>query len=198
MKRSSAEKSFHDFVHLRDQANLIAQSDGPLSLWIACTDHAMAPVLERIARRGSTVFLRQSRFEVPTSKADLLSELSAINFAVERLQVSDIVVCGHSFCSSFSGSRREVNCTSASDGIEMLRQGVIHRQALNDQLRKHLVRQLQILETYASVQRASRSGTLRTHGLFYLAESESFSCYDRRTHRFAHCDEKGSGLLNWP
>jgi carbonic anhydrase len=189
MKRPNTSKRFQDFLDLRDQARLISKDSGPLSLWIACTDHAMDPVLERIAKKGSAVFLRQAKFEVPASKAELRDELSAINFAVERLNVQDIVVCGHSLCSWFPDGPIKGNQTSPSGNLDSLWQRVTQREAMNEGLQKHLIHQLQILETYPSVINAMQARRLRTHGLFYLAESGIFSYYDRRNDRFADCDE---------
>lgn len=188
MQRSSTNEIFRDFVHLRDQANLLSQSNRPLSLWITCTDPALDLALKRIANGCSAIFLRRAKFEVPASKADLRHELSAINFAVERRGVRDIVVCGHSHCSWFSGDQPPANRASPPGGIDLLRQGVIQRQAMNDRSKKHLICQLQILESYSSVKNAKQSGRLRTHGLFYLAESGMFSRYDHQSHQFVSGD----------
>jgi carbonic anhydrase len=190
MAKSSAARIFQDFVQLRDQASRISKDQSRLSLWIACTDHDMDCVLERIAKEGSALLLRQPKFQVPSSKADFRNELSAINFAVERLGVQDIVLCGHSLCSWCTEGQPKANQTPPSGNIDSLLQRVNLRQAMNEALRKELIHQLQILKSYPSVKNAIRSGGLRTHGLFYFAESGTFSSYDQRSHRFVYCDHK--------
>lgn len=183
MKRLSANATFRDFVNLRDQANLVSKSC-PLSLWITCTDPVMDLPLQRITKGCSAIFLRRAKFEVPGRKADLHNELSAINFSVERLGVQDIVVYGHSHCTWFSGEPPRANLASRPNGIELLRQGLVQRQVMNDRLKKHLISQLQTLDSYDSVTHAKQSGRLRIHGLFYLAESGTFSRYDPQSRQF--------------
>lgn len=189
MKRSSTDPRFQSFNSLRKQASLVSKGHGPPTLWIACTDTTMDPVLERIAEGGAVLFLRQAKFEIPAGQAEIRNELSAINFAVERLGVNEIVVCGHSLCSCFSRSRPKADRLSPVGGLDLLRRGVIQRQAMNDRLRKHVIHQLRVLESYPSVKHASQSGRLRIYGLFYLAESGVFSCYDSPSSRFTSCDE---------
>lgn len=174
-----------DFVCLRDQASVISEGQCPLSLWIACTDSTMEPVLDRISKSTSAIFLRKSKFEVPASTVDTRNELSAINFAVERLRVSNIVICGHSLCSCLPDRQSHERRVTPSGGIQLLQHGVIQRHAKNEELRKHLIRQLLSLESYPSVKNAIQLGRLRIHGLFYLAESGAFSFYDQQRNSFS-------------
>lgn len=189
MKNRSNLATISDFVCLRDQASVIPEGRCPLSLWIACTDSTMEPVLDRVSKSSSAIFLRKTKFEVPASKADIRNELSAINFAVDRLRVSNIVVCGHSLCSCFPDRPAHERRATPSGGIQLLQHGVIQRQAKNEEMRKHLIRQLQKLETYSSVKSAIRVGRLRIHGLFYLAESGAFSFYDQQSNSFPDLGE---------
>jgi carbonic anhydrase len=180
------------FLELQQQALRFRKAEERPSLWIVCTDRSMDPVVDRIRRAGPVLVMRRPGSEVPADETDLQGELSAINFAVERIGVHSIVVCGHSMCSigpcdDDTGYRESVSPSGGG-----LLQRVHHREAKNDRLRAHLVRQLQVLESYPSVAHAMGLGELRLHATFYLAESGHFTWYDEQYDRFVALNAPGT------
>ncbi|MCL4204958.1 MAG: hypothetical protein KJ000_20960 [Pirellulaceae bacterium] len=188
MSKTGHTEIDRSFVDLQQQAHRIRKPGERPSLWIVCTDRLMDPVVDRICRAGPVLVLRRPESEVPADEADLLGELSAINFAVERIGVRSIVVCGHSMCSEGSCDDDTGYCESVSSSGGGLLQRVHRREAKNDRLRARLLRQLQLLETYPSVAHAMGLGELRLHATFYLAESGHFTWYDEQYDRFIAFD----------
>ncbi len=193
MENSITELAIPDFVHLQEQANQPHKDKERLSLWIACTDPQMDTVLSRIDRELSGLILRRRHFEVPSSNLDMETELSSINFAVERLMVRDIIVCGHSLCSFVPSSRPIERSEARLDGLDAICKGVVSRHARNEQARAHLIEQLNRLKEYPSVNNALASGALRLHGLFYLVESGTWTRYDWSSRQFIACDSRDCG-----
>lgn len=193
MKRHAVATDLEDFASLRAQASRLPEGGRPQSLWIACTDPGMERILERAARELCALVLRTPGFEVPTGRRHVEHELSGVNFAVERLGIEEVVICGHSHCSWCASELRGERPSSKAGSIDELRDRMLQRQALNERLRSRVIEQMERLEDYPSVRSKIAAGRLRTHGLFYLVESGAISLYDRQSGRFRSCDETSSG-----
>jgi carbonic anhydrase len=193
MSKAGRKQIDRSFVDLQKQADQIRKPGERPSLWIVCTDRLMDPVVERIRRAGPVIVLRRPGSEVPADEADLRGELSLVNFAVERIGVRSIVVCGHSMCSEGSCDDGATFHETASPCVGGLLQRVHHRETKNDRLRARVIRQLRLLETYPSVTHATGLGELRLHATFYLAESGHFTWYDERYDRFVALDALWTG-----
>jgi carbonic anhydrase len=177
-----------DFLSLRHQARALGEDCQDKSLWIACTDRALDRPLNRIRTMCPTLTMRTAGSQVPGDDATRFRELSAINYAVERLQVRDIVVCGHSFCFMARDDELANQSDSFLAGERDLVRRVSVREAVNHRTRDHVIEQLRVLHRYPSVCRAVERGELRLHGLFYLVESGLFSRYDQESRQFLPLD----------
>lgn len=183
-----------DFIMLREQANHLRSAGcEPHSLWIACTDLSLDGPLHRVTQAGPTLLLRRPGPQVIVTETEAQDELSAVNYAVERLRVKHIVLCGHSLCSAIpfdvSG-----NLPVEPTQVESLIQRARRREVLNQHSRQHLVRQLQLLRAYPAVTRALAEGELQIDVLFYLVESGLFTLYDSLSGEFVPTavNERGS------
>jgi carbonic anhydrase len=150
----------------------------PQSLWITCTDIVMDRVLEKIEADGSAIVLRQSA-ALPD-----VDGLEVIDYAVECLDVRDIVICGHSMCSGILVEERAIPRNTSWNSIGNLMQRVRQREVMNDRARSRAIRQLIALESHPSVGHAISRGDLSVHALFYLTESGIFTRYDKPTEQF--------------
>jgi carbonic anhydrase len=176
------------FRSIRQQAHVLRENHQHKSLWIACTESTMDRPLDRIRATYPAIFLRQLGNQVADSEDERSRELSAINYAVERLQVRDIVVCGHSLCSAIKSDTFPLSSNSCpADGKAVFRR-VSNREAMNKRARDHVIQQMDVLKSYPSVRRAMDSGELRLHGLFYLVESGLFSQCDEQSQQFLPID----------
>ncbi|CAM5600044.1 Carbonic anhydrase OS=Streptomyces rochei OX=1928 GN=G3I25_29150 PE=3 SV=1 [Streptomyces rochei] len=76
-----------------------AEGQSPEVLFITCSDSRVVPALITGARPGQLFELRTAGNIVPPHGAGRPSgEAATIEYAVEVLGVTDIVVCGHSHC----------------------------------------------------------------------------------------------------
>ena len=144
--------------------------------------------LDRIRATYPAIVLRQLGNQVADTEDERSRELSVINYAVERLRVRDIVVCGHSLCVATKSDTSSLSSHSCSAGAKAVLHRVSMREAMNERARDRVIQQIHVLKSYPSVLRAMDSGELRLHGLFYLAESGIFSRCDEQTQQFFPID----------
>ncbi|CAG8573903.1 11513_t:CDS:2, partial [Dentiscutata heterogama] len=91
----------------------LAQEQKPKSLWICCSDSRVSPELITQSDLGEIVILRNVANQF--KKKDL-SALSALEYAVEKLDIKHIFVCGHYGCGGINHLIDPVYNTDESRG----------------------------------------------------------------------------------
>src|SRR5580704_16613142 len=88
---------------------LSQEGQNPHTLFITCSDSRVLAELITQSKPGDLFVVKNIGNIVPTSSAqgDTNSTAAAIEFAVENLRVSDIVICGHSQCGAIAAMLAE-------------------------------------------------------------------------------------------
>ncbi|MEJ1197416.1 MULTISPECIES: carbonic anhydrase [unclassified Streptomyces] len=152
-----------------------AQGQSPEALFITCSDSRVVPALITGAGPGRLFELRTAGNIVPAYGAERPSgEAATIEYAVEVLGVTDIVVCGHSHCGAVGALVRGDDLSA----VPAVRDWLAHAAdepkpcdpadpTVAEAVQQHVLAQLLRLRSYPCVERRLTDGRLRMHGWYY-------------------------------
>jgi carbonic anhydrase len=176
---------------VKDTFARLALGQKPDTFFIACSDSRMAVNVFASTDPGDLfVFRNAGNFVTPNEKGETTptdeSELAALEFALENLQVSHIIVCGHSDCGAVKAiceGREKVpfpflkawlrRGEKALERVKKSEPGLTGAALVNSVSRQNVLLQLEHLMTYERVERRVKDGTLMLHGLWFdIQEAE--------------------------
>jgi carbonic anhydrase len=164
----------------------------PETLFITCSDSRVVPNLITTAAPGELFIVRNIGNIVPSVDRGVLGGVSAaIEYAVEVLEVSDVIVCGHTHCGAMDAIlspervshlpfvARWLNESSSIPKLIEERYGHLEgEQRLTAAVQENVLAQLENLRTFKFVARRLESGTLKMSGwVFKIATGDVFD-YD--------------------
>ncbi|MBS1984469.1 MAG: carbonic anhydrase [Bdellovibrionales bacterium] len=199
------QKRLPDF---RDTFAKLALGQSPDTFYVTCSDSRVAVNVFASTNPGDLFVMRNVGNLIPPcdidgfSKSDE-SEGAAIEFALGNLNVSDIIICGHSEC----GAMRAVMEGRANVTAPHLKRWLRHGEAALEDFRKNKVlpgdwaphnqlsqlnvlKQIENLRTYPDVQERLAAGKLRLHGWWFDIANAEVYAYEPEFHRFTALDEK--------
>ncbi|WP_331753263.1 carbonic anhydrase (plasmid) [Streptomyces sp. NBC_00637] len=168
----------------------LAHGQKPQALFISCSDSRVIPSLFTGARPGDLFELRTAGNIVPRYRAQAACGVAgSLEFAVQALQVPDIIVCGHSHCGAVQGLMREQNVQTmplvrrwlAWAGYRSGGDEPWQTRGLGEDptavTQQHVLTQLEHLRSYPFIARRIASGRLRLHAWYYTVETgEVLAC----------------------
>lgn len=178
---------------------LSREGQNPHTLFITCSDSRVLAELITQSKPGDLFVVKNIGNIVPTASATgtTNSTAAAIEFAVETLRVSDIVICGHSQCGAMTAllgqpldEKRTPHLkewlTLADPVRDIMRNQYAH---VNDHKHRvdlaageNVLFALENLHSYYCVQDRLADASLRLHGWFFEIASAQLLAYnpDRR------------------
>ncbi|WP_291985321.1 bifunctional SulP family inorganic anion transporter/carbonic anhydrase [Luteitalea sp.] len=181
----------------------------PQALFITCADSRIVPADLVNADPGDIFVLRNIGNIVPAWTGDPGADDSvgsAIEFAVDVLNVHSIVVCGHSECGAMKALLGDHDALGGSlgrwlaHGTSALRRheaAPAHPQSTsphNSLARTNVVEQVERLQTYPSVQRAVADGSLRLYGWFFDLKRAKVTVWDHAAGQFVDAGAEAQTL----
>lgn len=174
---------------------LASAGQSPDALYIGCSDSRVVPELLTSSSPGELFVIRNIANLIPTFSDPDSSVGAAIEYAIDHLHVSDVIVCGHYGCGGVK---------AALDGLEKIQklpslfEWLTEVRAAAESVDKNLdpelrwrraveesvVFQMGNLPTYPSVASALASRSIRLHGWVYDLHSGGLSVYDVDQHAF--------------
>ena len=181
---------------------LSREGQNPHTLFITCSDSRVLAELITQSQPGDLFVVKNVGNIVPPAgvKGDTNSTAAAIEFAVETLRVSDIVICGHSQCGAITAMLGEKPVAKsmphlrdwlslAAPVLETLKKDYAHLRETTERetaaAEENVLFGLDNLHSYPCVQERLMDGTLRLHGWFFKIATAELFAYDPETRQFS-------------
>lgn len=153
----------------------LAGGQSPETLFITCADSRIDPSLITQTDPGSIFVVRNAGNIVPKLEADGTSpdgNAGSIEYAITALNVSHVVVCGHSGCGAMGGLQ---NLDAVAESLPSVRRWLEHSESLLDTgptdldslIEANVLLQLEHLQTYPGVQDKLDAGEIELHAWVY-------------------------------
>ena len=185
---------------------LVEEGQNPKALFIGCSDSRVMPALITSSSPGDLFIARNvGNFVAPFNPSqDYHATASAIEYAVSVLEVSDIIVCGHSECGAIASLFKEIKPTdenlhtikwlelgeSAKRSALLSLKGQPKQEILDYTERVSVIFQLENLLTYPAIKRRVAEGSLFLHGWHYDIKNGRIEYYDEEDYEFRELTEK--------
>ncbi len=188
----------------------LALEQSPDALFIGCSDSRVAVNVFASTDPGDLFVVRNVGNLIPPcgkdgqSTADE-SEAAAIEFALGTLNVSHVIICGHSECGAMqalSQGREKLKDRNLRSWLRHGEEGLTDLNSNSDlgkTLAKHnrlsqfnVLRQIEHLKTYPIIQERLKQGKLNLHGWWFELSRADVYAYEESLGKFMLFDEEES------
>lgn len=191
--------------HEKELMELVEHGQNPSALFIGCADSRVIPNLITQTDPGELFVLRNvGNFVAPYNPdEDYHSTAAGIEYAVTALEVSEIIICGHTHCGAiaslyseidekpFIHTRKWLTLGNKAKSLSLLALGKnAPKEALLRLTEKlSVVSQIENLLTYPYVKQRLDEGNLHIHGWIYDMASGDIEYYDPDEYAFRSLSE---------
>lgn len=188
----------------------LALGQKPDTFFIACSDSRVVPNLFASTNPGDLFVLRNLGNLIPPIAASDQdnSAASALEFSVLFLNVSDIVVCGHSECGAMQAliqGPEKLCCPHIAswlkhgeEALKKVREGFNIDPSLpehNQLSQVNVLQQMQHLMSYPFIRERVEKKELRIHGWWFDIAHADVYCYESFINQFVMIDEEEAKLI---
>jgi carbonic anhydrase len=175
----------------QDLFRRLAKTQTPEALLITCSDSRVVPQLIVQSQPGDLFICRNAGNIAPPWGEPTGGVAATIEYAVMVLNVSDIIVCGHSDCGAMQALLHPEQLEGlpavqrwlghAARAETVVRENLGHlseHDRLNALTEENVLAQIDHLRTYPCVASRLHAGTLELHGWVYDIESGAIKVFD--------------------
>jgi carbonic anhydrase len=176
----------------------LAQGQNPRVLFITCSDSRIVPNLITQADVGDLFVIRNAGNIIPPYGAANGGEGAAVEYAIQALNIEQIVVCGHSHCGAMKGL---LQLNKLQENMPLVYDWLKHAEAtrrlvqenypefqgeelLEVTIAENVLTQIENLRTYPIVHSRLYQGRLQIYGWIYHLETGEVLAYDPETHAY--------------
>jgi len=189
----------------RDLFERLSHGQTPEILFITCCDSRIAPNLLTQTLPGELFIIRNLGNIIPPYKTSNNSEGAGIEYAVQALNIKEIVICGHTLCGSIKGL---LKLQSLSDEMPLVYDwlkdyGESIRRIIRDNYPEYsgeellkiatqtnVLNQIANLETYPVIRSRLHAGKLHLHAWVYEIETGEILAYDVNQNQFVPLEQE--------
>lgn len=188
----------------------LALGQKPDALFVACSDSRVVPNLFASKNPGDLFVLRNIGNLIPPFSLEEKdnSASAVIEFSVFCLNVSNIIVCGHSECGAMQALTNQIKIQSCphlecwlkhgQESLNRIKSGFV----LNSDLSEHnqlsqvnVLQQMQHIASYPFVQERIESKQLRIHGWWFDIAQADVYCFEPNQNKFVLIDEVEAKII---
>lgn len=197
------------FPDQKDLFETLSQGQKPHTLLITCSDSRIDPNLLTQTQPGEIFVLRNAGNIIPPFGSSGGGEEATIEFAIDGLNVSNIVVCGHSHCGAMAALMDKVDLEPLPSVKHWLRHAQTTKKrvlacsknndfSLMNVVEENILAQIDNLKTHPSVSCALRQHKIRIYGWVYQFETGEVTIYDQLQKSFVKSASVKEEVLNEP
>ena len=187
----------------------LAIKQKPDALFIACSDSRVVPNLFASTDPGDLFVLRNVGNLIPPYNADHDNSAAAvIEFSIFSLNVSNIIVCGHSECGAIQAMIKGVadDCCShlkswlrfGEESLQKVRKGVSINPSLSEQnqvSQLNVLQQMEHLKTYPFIRERIEKKKLQVHGWWFDIAHADVYAYEKHLKQFILIDDEEAQFI---
>lgn len=184
----------NDFETHEQLFSELGKEQNPHTLFIGCSDSRLVPSMITTTMPGELFIIRNVANIVPPfqNTGEYLAAVAAIEFAIQGLEVENIVVCGHSNCGGIAALYKpaeyfqklphtrkwlELALPVKEKVLKILPDGNhASREWLTEQM--NIVEQIHHLLTYPYIAEKYEKGLLTISGWYYIIETGEIFSYN--------------------
>lgn len=191
----------NDFLEHQDLFEKIGRNQQPHTLFIGCSDSRVVPNLITKTLPGELFVIRNIANLVPPYRKseEYLATTSAIEYAVNILDIKTILICGHSNCGGCNALYMDIDSETAAkiphttkwlELAKNVRSKMDNLRIANLSVREWMTEQLNIVEqmnhllTYPYILEKYEAGELDILGWYYIIETGEVFNYDKTQKKF--------------
>ena len=172
----------------------LSEKQNPHTLFIGCSDSRVVPSMITTTNPGELFIIRNIANIVPPyqKSGNFLAAISAIEFAIEALEVENIIVCGHSNCGGCSALYKDdayfEKLPHTRKWLELAEPVKLKvKEQLpdcNPEVREWMTEQINVVEqinhllTYPFIAEKFAAGKLQISGWYYIIETGEIYVYN--------------------
>ena len=191
--------------HEEHLLKLAHEGQNPRTLFIGCSDSRVIPDLIVQSQPGDLFVIRNvGNFVAPYKPdEDFHSTASGIEYAIGVLEVSEIIICGHSHCGAIASLYQNTCQTTMvhtakwltlgekakTMALQALDASTPHEDLLRATERLSIITQIENLLTYPYVKKLVEEQKLFIHGWYYDIQTGAIEYYDPSDYQFKSLQE---------
>jgi carbonic anhydrase len=186
----------------------LALGQSPDALLVTCSDSRVAPNVFASTNPGDLFVVRNVGNLIPPScnynsghSQGCESAAAAIEYALLNLNVSNIIICGHSECGAMQSIMCNCSNISSPNLKEWLKFGFLAKEKLNQNLdskiaphnqlsKLNVLEQLNHLKSYPIIQERINENKLKIHGWWFDIAAMDVYYYNKENKDYSIIDEK--------
>jgi carbonic anhydrase len=182
----------------QDLLEQLSHGQHPRVLFITCSDSRVDPNLITHTDLGELFVIRNAGNIIPPYGAANGGEGGTIEYAINALNIDQIIVCGHSHCGAMKGLLKlnklqqdmplVYDWLKHAEATRLLVQenypNLTEEQLIETLVAENVLIQIDNLKTYPVVKARLHQGKLKIYAWIYQIETGEILAYDEKTHTY--------------